>query len=172
MRKSTLSRIGRRYSLKSSEIKILLLKASEKLGVNISDFVESKANVEAVETGKGEVLLVNRRPLLFRCGEDVYPTLLFQEILSKLPKVIVDMGAIRHVCNGADVMAPGIVRFEGEFTKDSLVLIVDVKHAKQLALGEIQFDSEAVKNVKKGVVVKTVHYVSDDIWNAIKTLND
>lgn len=163
------SRIGRRHSLKSSEAKVLLLKASDKLGVNIGDLVESKAIVEAVETSKGEVLLVNRKPILFRTGEDVYPTLLFEEVLRKLPRVIVDMGAVRHVCNGADIMAPGIVRFEGNFAKGALVLVVDVKHGKPLALGEAQYDAEVTKSVEKGIVVKNVHFVSDEVWSTIKT---
>ena len=45
------------------------------------------------------------------------------------------MGAIPYVCKGATVMAPGIVRVEGEFGKGDLVLIVDMKHGKALALG-------------------------------------
>jgi PUA domain protein len=158
--------------LKSGETKTLLTKASDKLRININDLIKSKVTVEAIKTDKGDVLLVNRKPLLFRIGEDVYPTLLFQEILSTLPKIVVDMGAIRHVCNGADVMAPGIVRYDGKFDKGNLVLVVDVKHGKQLALGEIQYDSETVKTVTKGVVVKTIHFVSDDIWNTMKTVND
>jgi PUA domain protein len=162
--------MGRRYSLKSSETKILLAKASEKLGIGIGDFVDSKANVEAVEAGKAELLLVNKEPLLFRVGEEVYPTLVFHDILALLPKVVVDMGAVGHVCNGADIMAPGIVRFEGNFDKGSLVLVVDVKHSKQLALGEAQYDAESAKNIKKGVVVKNVHFVSDEVWNTMKTL--
>jgi PUA domain protein len=156
--------------LKSSETKALLLKASDKLGVNFADFIESKANVEAVETSKGEVLLVNRKPILFKVGEDVYPTLLFEEFLGKLPRVVVDMGAVRHVCNGADIMAPGIVRVEGELVKHGLVLVVDVQHGKKLALGEAQLDAESAKSVKKGVVVKNLHFVSDEMWNAIKEL--
>jgi PUA domain protein len=162
----------RRYALKSSEIKLILAKASEKLGSSITDFLDSKSNVEAIETSKGELLLVNRKPLLFKTGESVYPTLMFEQILSKLPKVVVDMGAIRHVCNGADVMAPGIVRYEGAFVKDALVLVVDLKHGKALALGEIQYDSESVKNVSKGVVVKNLHFVSDDLWSTLKTVGE
>ncbi len=167
-----MSHTAHRYSLKSGETKTLLTKASDKLGININGLIKSKVTVEAIKTDKGDVLLVNRKPLLFRIGEDVYPTLLFQEILSTLPRVVVDMGAIRHVCNGADVMAPGIVRYDGKFDKGNLVLVVDVKHGKQLALGEIQYDSETVKTVTKGVVVKTIHFVSDDIWNTIKTFSD
>lgn len=167
-----MSHTAHRYSLKSGETKTLLTKASNKLGININALFRSKVTVEAIKTDKGDVLLVNKKPILFRIGEDVYPTLLFHEILSTLPKVVVDMGAIRHVCNGADVMAPGIVRYDGKFDKGNLVLVVDVKHGKQLALGEIHYDSETVKTVTKGVVAKTIHFVSDDIWNTIRTFND
>jgi PUA domain protein len=158
--------------LKSSDAKSLLSKASEKLGVNLDEMIGSKATIEAVEAGRGEVLLLGRKPLLFRIKEDVYPTLLFEEALGKLPKVVVDMGAVRHVCNGASAMAPGIVRYEGEFVKGGLVVVVDLKHGKPLALGEAQYDAEAARKVKQGVVVKNIHYVSDEIWNSIKTLND
>ena len=80
------------------------------------------------------------------------------------------MGAVPHVCNGADVMAPGIVRVEGEFDKGDLVLVMDEKHGKPLALGESLYDAETVRNTKQGVVVENVHFVSDKIWNFAKTL--
>jgi PUA-domain protein len=163
---------GRRYSLKSSDAKPLLSKASEKLGVNLVKLIGSKATIEAVETGHGEVLLLGRKPLLFRIKEDVYPTLVFEEALDKLPKVVVDMGAVRHVCNGASVMAPGIVRYDGEFARGSLVVVVDVKHGKPLALGEAQYDAEAARSIKQGIVIKNIHYVSDEIWDSIKMLTD
>jgi PUA-domain protein len=157
--------------LKSSVAKEVLSEASERLDVDVCNFFETKAAVEAVEAGNGEVLLINRKPLLFRLGEEVYPTLLFDEYLKTLPKVVVDMGAIRHVCNGADIMAPGIVQIEGEFAKGALVLVIDVQHCKKLALGEAQFDAESARAAKKGVVVKNVHFVGDEIWNAIKEVS-
>jgi PUA domain protein len=160
----------RRYSLKSKEAKTLLNKASEKLKINVGTVVGAKANVEAVETEHEEVFVINGKPLLFRIGEDVFPTLLFKEVSDLLPKVVVDMGAVPYVCNGADIMAPGIVRVEGKFSKGAIVLVVDEKHGKPLALGEILYDAENIKNVKQGVVVKNVHWVSDKIWNFAKTL--
>lgn len=167
-----MSHKSRRYALKSSDTKTLLTKAAEKLGQDLAELIDSKATIEAVETGRGELLLVEKKPLLFRTAEAVYPTLLFTEIISKLPKVVVDMGAVRYVCNGAGVMAPGIVRYEGVFGKGGLVLAVDVKFGKPLALGEAQYASETAKGIKQGVVVKNVHYVSDEIWNAMKTLGE
>ena len=165
-----MSRKHRRYSLKSKDAKTILNKASEKLKINLASIVEAKANIEAIETDFGELFLINGKPLLFSTGEDVFPTLVFMEISSRMPKVVVDMGAIPYVCNGADVMAPGIVRFEGEFSKGDLVLVVDEKHGKPLALGEILYDSENAKSIKQGIVVKNIHFVSDKIWNFAKTL--
>jgi PUA domain protein len=151
---------------------MLLSKASEKLKINLASIVEAKANIEAVEADFGELLLINGKPLLFKTGENVFPTLFFKEISSRMPKVVVDMGAIPYVCNGADVMAPGIVRIEGEFSKGDLVLVVDEKHGKPLALGEILYDSDNAKSIKQGIVVKNIHFVSDKIWNFAKTFTE
>ena len=167
-----MSRKGRRYTLKSSETKTLLADVSQRLKLNVDQLVDSKANTEAIETGNAELLLVNRKPLLFRVGGLAYPTLVFDEALSKLSKAVVDMGAVRFVCNGAAIMAPGIVRYEGEFSKGDVVVVVDVKYCKPLALGEVQFDSQLARKVEKGVVIKNLHYVSDDIWAAIKSLEE
>ncbi len=130
----------------------------------------TKPTVEAVETDYEEIYLINGKPLLFKLGEEVFPTLFFHEIFALLPKVVVDMGAVPYVCNGAAVMAPGIVRVAGEFGKGDIVLVVDEKHGKPLALGEILYDAENAKNVKQGAVVKNVHWVSDKIWNLAKTM--
>jgi len=80
------------------------------------------------------------------------------------------MGAVPHVCNGANVMAPGIVRFEGNFRKDDFVFVVDERHGKPVAIGEVVYDVEAAKKATQGVVVKNTHFVGDKIWNFIKTL--
>ena len=165
-----MSQKHRRYSLKTKEAKQILKQASERLKINLETMGDAKANMETVETDFGRLLLIGGKPLLFESGGKVLPTLLANEIFTQLPKVVVDMGAIPHVCNGADIMAPGIVRFEGAFSKDDVVLVVDVKHGKPLAIGEILFEAESAKEAKKGAVVKNVHYVGDQIWNFAKTL--
>jgi PUA-domain protein len=164
------SRKHRRYSLKSKEAKTLLNKASEKLKIDMGTVVDARVNIEVVEADFGEVFLINGEPLLFKAGSEVFPTLFFKEISARAPKVVVDMGAVPYVCNGADIMAPGIVRIEGEFNKGTVVLVVDEKHGKSLALGEILYDAAEARNVKQGVVVKNMHYVSDKIWNFAKAL--
>ena len=60
------------------------------------------------------------------------------------------MGAVPFVCKGANVMAPGIRKVEGEFAKGDLVIIVDEKHGKALALGESMLDASNLKGNKEG----------------------
>jgi PUA domain protein len=120
----------------------------------------------------GQIYLVGGKALFVKVGERVLPTLLFQEFATIAPKIVVDMGAVPYVCNGADVMAPGIVQVEGEFGKGDIVLVVDEKHGKPLALGESLGDAESVRNTRQGAVFKNVHFVSDKIWNFAKTLTE
>ena len=160
----------RRYPLKAKEAKQIIEEASKTLKLDMEPLCGSKENVEIVESDVGQIYLIEGNPVLFKSGERVLPTLLFNEFTSKAPKIVVDMGAIPYVCKGATVMAPGIVRIEGEFGKGDLVTVVDMKHGKALAIGESLLDSEIAKNTKKGPVVKTLHHVSDKIWDYIKTL--
>jgi PUA-domain protein len=159
----------RRYPLKAKEAKQIIETASKNLHLDLETLYGAKANMEVVESDVGEIYLIEGKPILFKSNEKILPTLLFPEYTSKAPKIVVDMGAIPYVCKGATVMAPGIVRIEGEFSKGDLVLVVDMKHGKTLALGESLLDAEAAKQTKKGPVIKTLHYVSDKIWDYIKT---
>jgi len=160
----------RRYPLKAKEAKQIIEEASKKLRMDLEQLFGAKANVEVVESNVGEIYLIEEKPILFKSGDTILPTLLFSEFTNKAPKIVVDMGAIPYICKGATVMAPGIVRIEGEFGKGNLVLVVDMKHGKALAVGESLLDAEIAKNTKKGPIVKTLHYVSDKIWDYIKTL--
>lgn len=159
---------NRRYTLKTKESKQILTQVSEKLGLNIDSLVDAKANVEVVDADFGDLLLIDGKPLLFRTAEVVFPTLMAEAIVSRLPKVVVDMGAVRFVCNGADIMAPGVVRYEGEFEVGNVVVVVDEKHGKPLALGESLYSSAEARAVRQGPVVKSRHCVSDKIWNFAK----
>jgi len=160
----------RRYALKTKDGKQVLSEAQAKLKLNLEALFGSKAIVEVAESEVGEVYFVGGKPLFFKSADRVLPTLLFSDFTAKAPKIVVDMGAVPYVCKGADVMAPGIVHIEGEFGKGDLVIVVDMKFGKALAVGESLMDAETARATKKGPVVKTMHYVSDKIWDFIKTL--
>jgi PUA domain protein len=162
----------RRYPLKTKDAKLLKDAASAALKIDLDTLFDVKATVEVIESDVGEVYLLSGRPVLFKVEKRVLPTLLFNEFTAKAPKIVVDMGAIPYVCKGATVMAPGIVRVEGEFDVGDLVLVLDMKHGKALAVGETLLDSATARVTKKGPVVKTLHYVSDKVWDYIKTVVD
>ena len=162
----------RRYPLKAKDAKQLKDLASAALKIDLDAIFDSKAIVEVIESDVGEVYLLSGKPILLKIEKKVLPTLLFSEFSAKAPKIVVDMGAIPYVCKGATVMAPGIVRVEGEFGVGDLLLVADMKHGKGLAVGEALIDSATARVTKKGPVVKTLHYVSDKVWDYIKTLVD
>ena len=157
-----------RHSLKSKEAKTILREVSERLKIDLEESFDHKVNVEIVEADTGQIILVNRKPLLFRSDGQVFPTLFFKEFMERVPKIVVDMGAVPYVCKGADIMAPGVVRIEGEFGKGDFVVVVDINHQKPLALGESICDSDNARATKKGALAKNVHYVSDKIWDLAK----
>jgi PUA domain protein len=158
----------RRYFLRDKEAKALLNKAPEKLRTALDQVLKGKTSLEVVETDFAEIFLISGKPLLFKSGNNVYPTLVFNEFLAVAPKAVVDMGAVPYVCKGANIMAPGIRRYEGDFKKGDTIYVVDEKHGKALAVGEVLYDHEQAKEVKQGVVVRNVHFVSDEVWEFVK----
>jgi PUA-domain protein len=158
----------RRYFLKEKESKRFLLEVSKTLGTDVERLLGSKTRVELNETETTEIFVFNGRPLLARSNGALFPTLSFEELFSFIPKIVVDMGAIPYVCKGADVMAPGVVAIEGEFRENDLLLIVDERHGKPLAVGVALFSSEAMKTVSHGKIVKNLHYIGDKLWNYLR----
>ncbi len=56
---------------------------------------------------------------------------------------------------------------EGEIEKESIVLILEEKHKKRIAIGKSIFDMEEMRNMKKGKVIENIHYVGDKYWQVI-----
>ncbi len=102
-----------------------------------------------------------------KMGETYLPFLAETGLLDRFPKIIVDMGAVKFVCNGATVMRPGIKSYS-EFEKDQIVCVVEESRNKFLAVGRSLVSSNEMPNMVKGEVVKNLHYVSDRFWEAAK----
>ncbi len=104
-----------------------------------------------------------------RIEKTYLPLLSETSLLEKFPKVVVDSGAIKFVCNGANVMRPGIREYT-EFKKDDLVCVVEETHNKFLAVGKSMVSSEEMQSITKGEVVKNLHYISDKYWESAKMI--
>ncbi len=157
----------KRYFLKEREARTVLDKASRELKADLTKMFR-EINLEIVETESGNLYLVKDIPVLFEMKGRLYPTLMFTEFLNQAPRATVDMGAIPHVCKGAKVMAPGIRKIEGEFAKGDLLVVVDEKYGKPIALGEALYDSVQASQLRQGALINTVHFVGDRIWEAAK----
>jgi len=104
-----------------------------------------------------------------RVGEIYLPFLSEIGLLERFPKAVVDTGAIKFVCNGANVMRPGIKKFT-EFQKDDIICVVEESHNKFLAVGKALISSDEMSTITKGEVVKNLHYISDKYWEAAKLI--
>ena len=158
----------RRHSLREKEKKSFLLEVTNKLGTDIEKLLGPKTHVEVNTIETTEIFIFNGRPLIARSNGTLFPTLTFEELFPLIPKIVVDMGAVPYVCKGADVMAPGVVAIEGEFEANALLLVVDERHGKPLAVGVSLFSSEAMKTVNHGKTVRNLHYVGDKLWSYLR----
>ena len=128
--------------------------------------VDSSAFMQAEAEEGMTVYLLDGEALLARRDGILFPTLIHPG-LDRLPSVVVDMGAIPYVCNGADVMAPGIVEVRDFFSEGGLVVIRDVTHGKALSVGLTLASSEEMRKMKKGKAIRNLHHVGDKLWQAI-----
>ncbi|MGB9868900.1 DUF1947 domain-containing protein, partial [Methanothermobacter sp.] len=122
-------KIKKRYHIKKKKMKEILDQIGE-----YSQLIPRKATVEIIETDENDIILVNGEPLLMFMDGRVVPTLRGAIHMKEIEKgyAVVDMGAVRFLANGADVMSPGIVDADPEIERDDIVIVVDEKHRKPL----------------------------------------
>jgi|TARA_B100001013_G_C24584923_1_gene432247 PUA domain protein len=106
---------------------------------------------------------------VLRLENEFIPFLSEIKLLESFPNVMVDMGAVKFMCNGANVMRPGI-KSHTEFSKDEIVCIVEESQHKFLAVGKSLVNSSEMKEMLKGEVLKNLHYISDKYWEINKTI--
>jgi PUA-domain protein len=151
--------IHRRRSMKRKAAKELLEDLHKKF-----PYVEA----EKIEEAKFEdkiIFYLDNRIEFVRDRNGIYPYI-GGKYVNRLPTVVVDMGAIPYVCNGADIMAPGIVEIKKPFIEGEFVVIRDVNYGKSLAVGKAIKSSTEIENSKKGKVISNLSYVGDKLWNA------
>ena len=94
----------------------------------------------------------------------IVPTLKLLLKSQFLKQVVVDMGAVKFVTAGADVMRPGIVELDHSIKKGEFIVVVDQTHKKPLCIAQALYSGEEIFTLKQGKVLKAVHWVGDRIW--------
>ncbi|MFQ6059777.1 MAG: DUF1947 domain-containing protein [Thermoplasmata archaeon] len=160
-------RIRKRHRLKRKEIARLAEQISNQIGVPV--FGEG----DTVDLGNApdfDVIFVNGKIVGIVFEKKAFPTV--RGILKYEPRkryVTVDMGAVEFVCNGADVMGPGIVDADPEIEEGDLVWVRDQRNLKPLAIGKALVSGLEMLEKRKGKKVKSLHYVGDRLWKLDET---
>ena len=154
-------KIKKRYFLKKKKVKEI----KQELG-DYGSFINNKDTLEMLEAEDHDFILVNGEPYIIMIDGKPYPTVkaaLNMDLDSKV--VVVDMGAVRFVTKGADIMSPGIMDADESIVEGDIVIIVEETHNKPLAIGtSLITGAEMVENTE-GKAIKSIHYVGDAIWN-------
>jgi len=159
-----------RIPLRERDARAILKAIGSRLQLS-EDVFGSKPRVEKVQIGDEELILIDGKPVILKKSGQLVPTLRFDTALERLARAVVDMGAVPHICNGADVMVKGIRKVDRDFVEGSLVVIVDETYGKPLAIGEALVDSSSIREMEKGKVIRNMHFVGDNVWDVMKTID-
>ncbi|HJJ88927.1 MAG TPA: RNA-binding protein [Methanocorpusculum sp.] len=157
--------IKKRHPIKKSKISSLMQKLGENIGEDVALY---KAPViEIAETAsKFNIYVIDKRPLIMEHDTWAFPTLrgaILRPFFGH--RIVVDMGAVPYLINGADVMRPGIVSVTDDVVAGRPALVVDESHNKPLAVVLSLYDADDIIALEKGKVAKNLHYIGDDLWN-------
>ena len=144
-------------ALRNKEIKELVRHIEEKYSIKFSR--KEKFELD------NEILLINNHPFFFYYNEKLVPSLKLILENNFLKTITVDMGAVKFVVKGADIMRPGITKIDETIENNELITIIDEKHNKPIGIGLALFSGKEMQRVTSGKVVKNLHYVGDKIWN-------
>lgn len=156
--------VSKRSSLNRKKWEYVAQKIRESLRGIPYDLPQGAVGTEVTNTKKSRIFFLNREPLFVERKNRIVPSLINEDMLSRLSSVVVDQGAVPFLCAGANVMAPGVRQIKGEFSPGQLVVVREERFHKSLIVGSAIVGSEEMKTQTKGKVIENIHYVGDDAW--------
>jgi len=127
--------------------------------------IDKKQRVELIDD---KIILIDNEPSFFYHQNNqvnkLIPTLKYLQKNNILKTCTIDMGAVKFIINGADLMRPGIKEIDQTIKKDDIISIIDINNKKPIAIGIALFDSSEIQSMTSGKVIKNIHYVGDELW--------
>jgi PUA domain protein len=120
--------------------------------------------LEIVETDLGlDLIFFGGKPLFMSFGDRLFFTVRGAIELSPKKRIVtVDSGAVSYIVNGADVMCPGIVSADPQISPGDLVIVVEERYKKPIAVGQALVSGSEMHG--EGKAVRSIHHVGDKIW--------
>ena len=157
--------IKKRHAIKKGQLTSLMTKLKESIGDDAGLYTALMIEI-AETTSKFNIYLIDKKPILMEKDEWAFPTLrgaILRPFSGR--RIVVDMGAVPYMVNGADIMCPGIVSVTPDVKAGYPALAVDESHGKPLAVVIPLYDADGVLALEKGKAAKNIHYVGDELWN-------
>ncbi len=152
--------------LSKSEIKELNEKIKKQFSVD--NFFDKKDKIVLLKEEDSKSILKDKKENFFYLDDILVPNLKLIIQRNFLKKIIVDLGAIKFVTNGADVMRPGIKEIGEGIKKNDVILVMDEKYHKPLAVCKALYDTEDMLAKNEGKVLQNLHHVGDKRWRNTK----
>jgi len=155
-------KIRRRSRLRRKETTDFLGRLADEFGMEVP---LDDVPLDEAEAGPHRLLLRGNDAIAIFLEGGIAPTIRgLLAFPAKKRAVTVDMGAVRFIYNGADVMAPGIVDADPGIRAGDIVWVRDEKNGRPLAIGRAIMDGPTMAREEKGKAIQTIHHVGDDIW--------
>jgi len=155
--------IRNRHRLRKKTIREL----ERQLGTIFStSFNFERSVIDSAVVGELEVFIIDNEVLAWIFENKLFLTL--RGLLKFKPEhmfVTVDMGAVRFISNGADVMEPGVTDADIEIQVGEPVWVRDEKNHQPLVVGISLMTGEDMITNHSDKAVKSFHYVGDNLWN-------
>jgi PUA domain protein len=157
-------KLKNRHRLKRKEVKKLLKTLFDTF---TTQFPITPDSIELGITDTGFNVIIIDNELLGIIIED-RPFLTLRGLLKYRPgtkSVTVDMGAVKFVSSGADVMSPGIIDADRTIQPGDIIWVRDEQHHQPLAIGEALISGQDMVSATSGKAVKIYHHIGDELWN-------
>lgn len=158
----------KRWVLSRRDSADLMEKLETSLGLSLN--LPKSAQAKCAEPEDGVVFVVLDGLEFVQTGERFFPYLGSQGALSLFPGAVVDVGAIKFLLNGADVMRPGVRTMDEWGPTGRIVVVREEKKGRAIALGPSTVSSDEARGMSKGNCIKNIHFVGDRYWNLHKSL--
>ena len=154
--------IRNRHRLRKKEVREL----SQKFDTTFSTkFNFENSTIDSATFDNFEILIIDNEMVGFIIQDTPFFTI--RGLLRYRPKrrfVTVDMGAVKFISNGADVMSPGIVDADLDIQAEDIVWVCDENNNQPLAVGVALMTGPVMIQSTSEKAVRVIHYVGDKLW--------
>lgn len=160
----------KRQVVSKSDSRELIAEIERSAGIHLE--VPRSAQVEILEPDDTSkfVVIDGRFTFVSGGGGGYLPYVGSPEAVGLLPSVTIDEGAVKYIIKGADVMRPGITKYDDWGEAGRLVVVREEKKGRAAAVGRAAVASSEMAELKKGNCVKNLHHAGDKFWNAYKKI--